>query len=94
MRIAVALRATLAQRFADNLLKLSGCVRDVTRERGRLFLKNGRHRLFWCVAGEWRMPCHHLVKYHAETPDIGARINMRAARLLRRHIPNGSQDRP
>src|SRR5882724_7169391 len=40
------------------------------------------------------MPGYHFVKDYAETPDIGAFINRRAVRLLRRHITNGSQDRP
>src|SRR5438477_5365991 len=86
--------AIFAQRFADNLLKLRGSMREVTRERRWLLLKNRRHRLSWCVAGEWRMPRYHFVKDDAETPDVGTFINLRAARLLRRHVMNGSQYRP
>jgi len=40
------------------------------------------------------MPRYHFVKNCAETPDIGAFINLRAARLFRRHVTNGSQYRP
>src|SRR6266550_212340 len=40
------------------------------------------------------MPRYHFVKDYAETPDIGALINRRAARLFRRHVTNGSQYRP
>ncbi len=86
--------AIFAQRFADNLLKLSGSVREELGERRWVHLKNRRHRLPWCVAREWRMPRHHFVKDYAEIPDIGAFINLPAARLLRRHIANGSQYRP
>src|SRR4029077_8090198 len=86
--------AIFAQRFADNLLKLSGSVLDVTRERRRFLFKNPRHRLSWCVAREWRMPRYHFVKDYAEIPEVGALINLPAARLFRRHIANGSQYRP
>src|SRR6266550_1967249 len=68
-------------------------MRDVTRERRWFLFKNRRHHLFWCVAGKRRMPRYHFVKNYAETPDIGAFINLRAARLLRRHVTNGSQYR-
>src|SRR5438105_13341688 len=81
-------------RSADNLLKLGRNVREVTRERRWLHPKNRSHRLSWRVAGEWRMPRYHFVKDHAETPNIGTLINLRAARLFRRHITNGSQYRP
>src|SRR5437870_5200424 len=40
------------------------------------------------------MTRHHFVKNHAETPDIGAFIDRRAARLFRRHVTHGSQYRP
>ena len=40
VRAVISLRGIFAQRFADNLLKLGRSVRDVTRERRRLFLKN------------------------------------------------------
>src|SRR6266550_5180726 len=40
------------------------------------------------------MPRYHFVKDYAETPDIGAFINRRAARLFRRHVMSGSQYRP
>src|SRR5205823_7903173 len=66
---------------------------DVTPERRWLFLKNRRHHLAWCVAREWRLPGYHFVQNHADAPDIGPVINMRAARLLRRHVTNGSQYR-
>ena len=39
------------------------------------------------------MSGYHFVKDYTETPDIGALINRRAARLFRRHITNGSQYR-
>src|SRR5213596_3160034 len=74
--------AIFAQRFADNLLKLGRSVRDVTRERRWLPLKNRRHHFFWCVAGERRMASYHFVKDYAETPDVGPLINLRSARLL------------
>src|SRR5206468_12834032 len=86
--------AIFAQRFADNLLKLGRSVRDVTRERRWFLLKNRSHYLSWRFASEWRMPRYHFVKHHAETPNIGTLINLRAARLFRRHITNGSQYRP
>src|SRR5439155_5335084 len=89
---AIPFLAILAQRFADNLLKLSGRVREATRERRWLPLKNRRHHLFWCVASERRMPGYHFVKNYAETPDIGAFMNLRAERLLRRHVTYGSQN--
>src|SRR4029077_6168152 len=91
VRAAISLLAILTQRLADDLLKLSGSVCDVMRERRWLFLKNRRHHLSWCVAGEWRMTCCHFIKDYAETPDIGAVINLRATRLLRRHVTNGSE---
>src|SRR5438034_3664455 len=40
------------------------------------------------------MPSYHFVKHHAETPDIGALINVLSARLLRRHVTNGPQYSP
>src|SRR5437868_620198 len=85
--------AIFAQRFADDLLKLGGSICDVTCQRRWLFLKDRRHHLSWCVSGEWRMTGSHFIKHHAETPDIGPFINLRAARLLRRHITNRSQYR-
>ena len=90
----IPLLAVFAQRFADNLLKLSRSVRDVTRERRWFLLKNRRHHFFWCVASEWRMLRYHFVKNYAETPDIGTLINRSAARLFRRHVTNGSRYRP
>ena len=90
MRAAVPFLAIFAQSLADNLLKLSGNVRDVSRELWWLFLKNRGHNFSWCVAGEWRMPGYHFVKNHAETPNIGAFINLRAEGLLGRHITDGS----
>ena len=39
------------------------------------------------------MAGHHFVKDYAETPDIGALINRRAARLFWRHVTNGSEYR-
>src|SRR5438477_8232034 len=76
---------------------------DVIHERRWIHLMNRTHHRSWgaCravalrrrVAGEWRLPGYHFVKHHAETPDIGALINVSAARLLRRHITNGSQYR-
>src|SRR5206468_5606228 len=90
MRALIPFLALFAQRFADNLLKLSRSVRDVTRERRWFLLKNRSHYLFWCVAGERRMPRYHFVKDYAETPDISGFINVRTAGLLGRHITNGS----
>src|SRR5206468_386271 len=90
----ISLPAIFPQRFADDLLKLSGRVREIFRERQRLRLKNRRHHLLWCVASEWRTARYHFVKDYAETPDIGAFINLRAVRLLGRHVTNGSHDRP
>ena len=87
----IPLLAIFAQRFADYLLKLSGNMRDVTRERWRLDFQDRSHHLCWCVAGERRNPRYNFVKNYAETPDIRALINLRAARLLRRHITGGSQ---
>src|SRR5205814_6105817 len=81
-------------RFADNLLKLGRSLHDITGERRWLHLKNRSHRLSWRFAGEWRMPRYHFVKDYAETPNIGTLINLRAARLFRRHITNRSQYRP
>src|SRR6266576_1048646 len=91
MRAVIAFLAILTQRLADDLLKLSGSVCDVMRERRWLFLKNRRHHLSWCVAGEWRMTCCHFIKHRAETPDISGCINLRAAGLLGRHVTNGSE---
>src|SRR6476646_7756366 len=92
--VVIPFVAIFAQRFADNLLKFSGQMCDVMRERRWLRLKNCRHHLFWCVASEWRIAGYHFVKDYAETPDIGGLINLPAARLLRRHVTNGSQDGP
>src|SRR6266481_14414 len=94
MRAVIAFLAILTQRLADDLLKLSGSVCDIIRERRRLFLENRRHHLSWCVTGEWRMTGSHFIKHHAETPDIGGFINVRAARLFRRHVTNGSEYGP
>src|SRR5206468_11952396 len=62
-------------------------------ERRWLFLQNRRHHLAWCVAGEWHMAGYHFVKHHAKTPNVSGCINLRTARLLRRHITNGPQYR-
>ena len=87
--------AIFAQRFADDLLKLSGRVRDVTRERRLAPSQESKTSLLLvCSPSEWRMPGYHFVKDDAETPDIGAFINLPAARLLRRHVTNGSQYGP
>src|SRR6266516_767445 len=86
--------ALFVQRLADNLLKLGRSLPDGTCERRWFHLKNRRHRLSWRFAGERRMPRYHFIENYAESPDIGALINLRAVRLLRRHITNRSQDRP
>src|SRR5438132_6432450 len=39
------------------------------------------------------MAGYHFVKDYSETPDIGAFINLGAARLFRRHVRNGSEYR-
>ena len=89
----VPLSSIFAQRFADDLLKLSRSLPDITRERRWFFFKDRRHDFSWGIADEWRMPRYHFVKDYAEAPDIGTFINRRAARLLGRHITNGSQHR-
>src|SRR5215472_12691911 len=94
MRALIPLAAIFAQRFADDLLNLRGRVRDVSGERRWLFIKNRRHDLLRCVAGEWRLPGYHFVKHDAETPDIATLINWLSTRLLRRHVTNSSQYRP
>ena len=81
--VVIPFHAIFAQRFADDPLKLSGHVREITRERRWLFLQNRGHHLHWCVSGEWRLRGYHFVKHHAKTPDIGALINVLSACLLR-----------
>ena len=39
-----------------------------------------------CLAAKRRSPRQHLVKNHAQTPGVRARIEIEAARLLRRHV--------
>ena len=90
----ISFLAIFAQRLVDNLLKLSGSVRDVTRERRWLRLQDRIHHLLWYIAIKRHMPRHHLIKHHAQTPDIGALINRRAERLFRRHVTGASQYRP
>src|SRR4029453_741654 len=90
----IALYSIFAQRFADNLLKLGRNLPDVTCKSRRLLLKNRSHHLLWCIASEWRMPCHQFVKDYAKTPDIGTLINLLSARLLGRHLTNRSQYGP
>ena len=61
VRAVIPFFAIFAQRFADDLLKLGRRVREITRERRRLFIKNRRHHLLWprlqrpaciaCIAG-------------------------------------------
>src|SRR5262249_45405962 len=87
------LLAIFAQRFADDLLKLRRRVPDIARERWWLLLKNRRHHFCWCVTAEWRMARYHFVEDYAETPDVGAFINRRAASLLARHVTSSSQYR-
>jgi hypothetical protein len=82
VRVVIPSLAIFALGFADDLLKLSGNVRDLIREWRWLFLENRRHHLSWGVAGEWRLPRYHFVKDHAEAPDIGAFINWRAGCLF------------
>ena len=45
-------------------------------------------------AREWRVTRSHFVEHDAETPDVGARIDRFAARLLGRHVLRCSQNHP
>src|SRR5882724_2273549 len=40
------------------------------------------------------MPCHHLVKHRAETPQVGPWIYVYSLSLLRRHVIRCSDYRP
>ena len=43
-------------------------------------------------AFEWHAPRNHFVKHDADAPNIGARIDLFAARLFGRHVIHGAHD--
>ena len=59
----------------------------------RLVLEDGGDRVRRRGPAERRPAGQHLVEHAAEGPDVGARIRLEPARLLRRHVGRGADDR-
>jgi len=51
---------------------------------------NGEERDRRCGGVERKPPRQHFEAYHPERPDIGARVDFCAVRLLRRHVRDGA----
>ncbi len=89
-RAGVALVAVLFHRLPDDAFQLFGNG-GIERHRRRWF--GVQHRIQshdHVVAGERLLPRGHFVEHDAEGKQIGARIKLLAARLLRRHVNRGA----
>ena len=90
-RRLIAQAAVLLERLGDDPLELGGQMRVERARRHRRLVQNpveddGRRR-----AGE-RLPAgRHLVEHDAERKQIGARVELLAARLFRRHVGDGAR---
>ena len=89
-RTGVTFVAVLFHRLPDNAFKFLGKP-GIQRHRRRRF--GVQHRIQGhdhVIAGEGLLPGGHFVEHDAEGKQVGARVKLLAARLLRRHVNRGS----
>ena len=88
----IALVHLFAQRLGDDPLQHFGSLRCESREWPRLLLKDRDDDVAGGFAGKRNAASDHLVEQHAQTPDVGARIDSQSARLFRRHVVRRAHD--
>ena len=90
----VAQLGALLQRFIDDAFELRRDARvQPDRRRGRL-VDDGIGDRSRAVAREWQDARGHLIEDDAEAEEVGARVQLFAQRLLRRHVGDRSHRRP
>ena len=87
----IALVPILAQRLADDPLKLRGNIRVKSRQWRGLPVEDGRDDVAAGLARERRSPRDHLVEHHPQRPDVGPLVHLAATDLLGRHVGHRSQ---
>ena len=87
-----AVRRALGERAADHAVE--GDDRRVPRERGRLLVQRRRQHLDDRRAQERGAPRDRLVQDRRGREEVGARVDLVAQDLLRRHVPRRAHDEP
>src|SRR5207253_11230175 len=64
---------------------------SMRREQFGLVVKNRVRNRDLLITTEWLSSRDHLIEHYAERPQVGARIHVPTADLLRRHIGHGSE---
>ena len=88
----IALLRLFAQRFGDDPLQHLRSFRCESREWRWLFLQDRNDDVAGGFAGKRNAASDHLVKQHAQAPDVGPRIYFQPARLFRRHVVRRAHD--
>ena len=89
----VAQVAIFFEGFSDDFFQLGGKHRIDRAWRGGRAIQNGIENNRRGIAVERRLARGHFVEHRAEAEEIGARIEVLAARLFRRHVGNGADSR-
>src|SRR6185503_472691 len=88
----ITLLTIFAKSFSDDALEFSGCLRIDLRKRWWFALQNRGERVAWSFTRKRFLARDHLVDHGAEIKNVGARIDTLSARLLGRHVADGSDD--
>ena len=82
-------RACLAENLGwgrNGILSSQAGVSGCNRHRRRIHRQDRAHQALIVCALECLLPGHHLVEHRPKSPNIGPRIRLFAAELLRRHV--------
>ncbi len=89
----IAVSRFLGQRLTNDLLQPGRDVRPGFFKRVRVGMDDLMDDRLIVVAAERQLPGQHLVEDDAERPDVGARVEILAPGLLRRHVGDGPDRR-
>ena len=91
--ILITLVEFFAQGFVNDKKQLVRQIRREGLQRRRFLLNDRQQNIGRRRARKRQPPRQKLVKRRAEAPDVGSRVNLKTARLLRRHINDRAFDR-
>ena len=91
--VLIAQLAILLERLVDDVLQLGGQRRVEPRRGHRRLAENPFEDHRRGRAGKWLRASRHLVQHDAERKEIGARVEVESARLLRRHVRDRADGR-
>ena len=93
--VLIAFVSVLAQGLRDNAFQLRRNVARITSKWRRLFVAQDGRQDFVCIRAVERQAARdHLVNQNTETEYICARIHLKPARLLRRHVDRRAHNHP